>query len=326
MIDLKSLVKSTSAYKIIKNDLQQGKLSHAYLVLCQDGENLKKYLTEITKLLFCKEQDPCDSCRACNLIEQNMHPDAQFFPKQGENVLVEEVNAIIQDTFVKPFESDKKVFVLQNGQTMNLSSQNKLLKTLEEPPKNVHIIIGATSEYALLPTIKSRVKKLQIPVFSHEQLFDALKGECLDVQRLKQAIVCGDGTVGNTLALYQDENLKETTDFCKDVLFKMSSSKEVLEYSERLNALKTPFETFLSVLELYLRDMLVGINGRKDLVFNKEQIDWESAYVYKKGAISDILQDVIGARKRIEANSSKSMVGEWILFKILEEKFKWQKL
>ena len=57
---------------------------------------------------------------------------------------------------------------------MNASAQNKLLKTLEEPPKNVHILLGATSEYPLLATLKSRVKKLEIPPFDNQTIYKAL--------------------------------------------------------------------------------------------------------------------------------------------------------
>jgi DNA polymerase-3 subunit delta' len=71
----------------------------------------------------------------------------------------EEVNELIEESYLKPIEGDKKIFIVNRAESINHVAQNKLLKTLEEPPKGVHIIMGATNEHALLPTIKSRVKK-----------------------------------------------------------------------------------------------------------------------------------------------------------------------
>lgn len=326
MTDFANLVKKTNAYNVIKNDIESDRLSHAYLVLCADGQNLGEYLKQIAKLFFCKGKDPCNQCRPCSLIDKNMFPDAVFLPK-GESVVSDDVNALIQDSYVKPYESDKKVFIINQGQTMNASSQNKLLKTLEEPPKNVHIIIGATAEYALLPTVISRVKKLQIQPFDAKTIFDALKDEYTDHTKLKDAISCADGSVGKVTALYEDQTLQDTMEFCVKVLTQMQSSKDVLEYSTLLSGLKGDFDDFINVLELFLRDMLVEKSGSPQLVMNSTYAQrLKDAQGYKSGAIISILEDVVEARKRLQSNVTKGMVGEWLLFKILEEKFKWQKL
>ena len=326
MTDFASLVKTTNAYNVIKNDIASDRLSHAYLVVCSDGQSLNEYLKQLTKLFFCKETQPCGKCRPCTMIDGNVYPDAIFLP-QGETVLSDDVNALIQDSYVKPYESDKKVFVINNGQTMNPSSQNKLLKTLEEPPKNVHILIGTTSEYPLLPTVLSRVKKLYIAPFDAKTIFNALKNEFTDHAKLNDAISCADGSVGKVMALYNDQTLQDTMEFCVKVLTQMQSSKDVLEYSTMLSNLKGDFNDFINVLELFLRDMLVAKFGNFGLVINaiyaKRLKDLND---FKKGAIVSILEDITESRKRLQSNVTKSMVGEWLLFKILEEKFKWQKL
>lgn len=326
MTDWTTLVKSTNAYNVIKSDIENDRLSHAYLVLCADGDNLGKYLGVLTKLFFCKEGLPCGKCRSCGLIEQGLHPDANFFPKEGQTVLSDDVNAIVLDSYVKPYEADKKVYVINHGQTMNASSQNKLLKTLEEPPQNVHIIIGATGEYSLLPTVLSRVKKLEIAPFDDEVIFNALKDELTDVQRLKDAISCADGSVGKVTSLYNDLSLKETMDFCQSVILDMQSSKDVLEFSTKLSALKGDFNDFLSVMELFLRDMLVAKSkGEKFLSNANAYLKLKSATGFSQGALISILEHITEARRRLQSNVTKTMVGEWLLFKILEDKFKWQR-
>ena len=250
--------------------------------------------------------------KGCLLIEEKAHPDVFFYPK-GQAVATDDVNSLIEESFVKPIENDKKIFVINHAETMNATAQNKLLKTLEEPPKGVHIIIGATSEFPLLSTLKSRVKKLEIPPFSSQKLFDALISDYPDSQRLNSAIACGDGTVGTAVAI--------------SVLKDMKSSADVIAFSNKVSANKGGFNQFLSVIETLLRDLLVYKEGKGDLAFNqntlKEIVDAEK---FPVGAILYALEGITEVNKRKKFNANATMLTEWFLFHILEGKYKWQKL
>lgn len=326
MTDLFSLVKDTGAYKIIKGDKDANRLSHAYLLLTPDGDNLEGYLKIFAKLIACNDGSPCNECRTCTLIDNKTHADTVWFPKEKDVVLVEDISALIEDSFVKPLEGDKKLFVINHAETMNGPSQNKLLKTLEEPPKNVYILIGATAEFPLLPTLKSRVKKLELPVPDADKLYNALISDYPDGERLKEAIACSDGTVGNAVALYGDENLSEVLSLVADMLVNMQSSREVLEYSVKINGLKCDFSVFLSALKLTLRDMLVGVSGRYDLVNNKKIYEkTKMAKGYNEGAILYALDTIDEALHRKKFNANAVMLTDWLLFQILEGKYKWQK-
>ena len=325
MTDLTALIKDTGVFRAIKGDRERGRLSHAYLILTSDGENLTEYLKIFASLISCACIPQCGECRTCNLIAQGVHPDVILYPKKDGAVAVEDVNALIEESFLKPVECDKKVFIITHAESMNASAQNKLLKTLEEPPQNVHIILGATSEFPLLPTVRSRVKKLEIPAFSTEKIFEALKQDCPDHDKLRVAIACGDGTVGKAKLLYGDQNLKAVTELALDVIVNMQSSKDVLKYSTLIT--KVDFSEFLSVLELLLRDLLVIIQGKEDLAFNISAVSMlKSAERFNTGAVLHALDSVSEANKRKKFNTNATMLTEWLLFQILEGKYKWQKL
>lgn len=322
MVDLLRLLEGTSAYKTVKSDKAAGRLSHAYLILSADKQNLGEFLKLFAKLIVGNSDE-----RTNNLIDKGFHPDVLTFPKNGEAVLKEDISTIIEESFIKPLESDKKLFLINNGESMNPSSQNKLLKTLEEPPKNVHILIGATSEFPLLTTLKSRVKKLVIPPFSEEDLFKVLKAECTDTEKLSEAISCGDGTVGKALALYGDENLSETIDLAVDTYVNMKSSRNVLEYSEKIMGKNRDIKEFLSVLELINRDYMLYLNGEEGAVFNKKLLERiKVAQGFTAGAVIYAADKIAEAEKRILANGNPQAVLERLLFAILEGKHKWQKL
>lgn len=322
MIDLLPLFRETNAYRTVAEDMKSGRLSHAYLVVSADGENLPNYLKILAKLIVADGDK-----RAEELIEKGVHPDVLTFPASGKTVLKEDVSKIIEESFLKPVESDKKLFLLNNGESMLSVSQNKLLKTLEEPPKGVCIIIGATSEFPLLNTVKSRLKKLVIPPYDSERLFNALKSEYPMEDRLKEAIACGDGTVGKTVALYQDEDLERTIDTAVDVVCNMKSSRDVLEYSVKIAGLKDGLNGFLPVLQLIIRDLTAYYTvGESAVADQKIFCRTKNVVGFNAGACIHIAEAITEAQKRLNANANVQAMTEWLLFAILEGKHIWQKL
>ena len=326
MIDLYSLVKDTSAYLTIKGEKESGRLSHAYLILTADGQNLREYLKIFARLMACDDAEPCGTCRNCKLIQDDAHTDVIFYPRQNKLINTEEVTSLIEESYIKPIETDKKIFVLVGAEQMNAQAQNKLLKTLEEPPANVHILLGATSEFPLLPTIKSRVKKLEIPSFSKEKIFNALKGDYPDTERLHSAIACGDGTVGGAIRLYEDKHLQDVISLSAEVICDMQSSAQVLEYSTKIINLKCDLDEFLSAQELLFRDMLVGLDDESLVLNRNTYLEIKDAKGFSRGAIVYALDSIAQAKKRNKFNANPTMLIEWVLFKILEGKYKWQKL
>ena len=321
MVDLLPLLRETSAYKTVLSDKNADRLSHAYLVISADKSNISEYLKLFAKVILSGD------ARTENLIDNGVHPDVLTYPKKGDAVLKEDVSEIIEESFLKPIESDKKLFLIVGGESMNATSQNKLLKTLEEPPSTVHILIGATSEYPLLPTLKSRVKKLVIPPFSPEKLFDALKQECPDEERLTEAVSCGDGTVGKALALYGDENLSFAVSLAEDTYLNMQTSRHVLEYSEKIMRLKGGVKEYISVMGLINRDLLLYFNGAESAVFNKKSLQKvKTAKGFNAGAVIYIADMITETEKRLLANGNPQTVLERFLFAFLEGKHKWQKL
>lgn len=325
MIDFDALIKKTQAYKIISAEKKAGKLSHAYLILSDDKENLKSYLKGIAKLIVCDEEEFCGKCRACVQTDEENFADVYFYPTENK-ISTEDVVSLISESYVKPIESDKKVFVLVGADEMLAPAQNKLLKTLEEPPKNVYIILGAVTEYPLLSTIKSRVRKLKIDAFDDETLYNALIKDCPDSERLKDAISLAGGSVGSAISYYSNENLTSLFSFVDDVIINMQTSKQVLNYSTAFTSQGYSITDFLSVLELKLRDMMVMLEGVDKLVKNKDnRLSLREVKGFNLGSVIYALDKIAEARERKKFNANDVMLIEWLFFQILEGKYKWQK-
>ena len=322
-MDRGGLLGRTNACKIVKNDKKSG-LFHAYLLLDKDEKYLRETLKFFAKLILC-DKDGCGDCRVCRLLEKENFADAVFFPKNGDKILTDDVNALIEDSYIKPLEGDKKLYVVAGAHNMPAPAQNKLLKTLEEPPENVVILLGATNAYALLPTVRSRVKTLEIPPFTEREIAEELKTICPDGEKLALAAACGDGTLGRAEELYGDEQLEKLFDLAADIIVNMNSSRDVLKYSALLLKNKERLSDIFAIASSLFRDMLAQAEGGA-VIDARALKKVRGAASFNAGALIHALEKTEEAEKRASAyNANETMLAEWWLFAILEGKHIWQK-
>lgn len=180
---MERLICATGAYKILKGDASCGKLSHAYMLCFDDVFNLRAALK-----IFAREFFPEDKF---SLIEQESLADLKIYP-EGDGKLTAEIAAdIVEGCAIKPVRHDKKLYVISEFDSASPVFQNKLLKVLEEPPEGVHFLLGATSLSPVLSTVKSRVKLLEIPPFTEEEIFSALERQGANEKNRVAASVSG---------------------------------------------------------------------------------------------------------------------------------------
>ena len=306
------VIRNTNAYKIIYGEKKRGELSHAYLIVCPDGVMLKTYMKLFASLIMCENDGACGECRPCRLIDKEAYADCDFYPKDGDKIKTADIDDLVSKTIIRPIESDLRMFVLVGAENMTAEAQNKILKTLEEPPRNVCILIGATSDNALLPTVKSRVKRLDVPPFSDGEIRRALGEEYPDKAKLESAIALGGGKIGSVIKAYTDGNAEKMQAFCREVLFSMRSSKDVAKYSSKIN--KDNIKDFVSILKSEVANLLVKDNRKAE----------DNGYV--TGALIAI-SDMLSEKERaLYYNANAVMVADSVLLAILGEKYRWQKL
>lgn len=313
-----SLLKNTNAYKIFQREIKGGTLSHAYLVVCDDESMLKDYLNVFASALMCKEEEPCGKCRDCKLILSSSHTDVMVYPK-GKKIVVSDVDDLVEKSFFKPLEGDKKIFILNGVCSMTVQAQNKLLKTLEEPPANTYILMGATSTYPLLPTVLSRSKRLDVPPFSNENLKSFLVNEGYDSEKLNSTLTVAGGRLGEAVKKYNEESVELEMSLAKSVLLNLKSSKQVAEFSSKIE--KANLNDFVSCLAEFTRQCIVATTGGSAEDISAKKVADEisvGALVY----ISDKIRD---AEKKLYFNGNKVAVIDGLLFGVLEGKFKWSK-
>lgn len=183
---MKQLLEGTAAYKTFSNDVAAGRLSHAYMLHFNDAKNLRYAL----KLFALKLFGSADTGRVMN----EAHPDCRIYPDEGKKLTADAVSELLGESVMHPLEKDKKIFLV-NFDDASPIVQNKLLKTLEEPPEGVYFILGVTTVAPVLDTVKSRVKTLTVPPFTSSQIFSALERKGVNPLNRNAAESCG-GVLG----------------------------------------------------------------------------------------------------------------------------------
>ncbi|MCL1819696.1 MAG: hypothetical protein FWG36_03460 [Oscillospiraceae bacterium] len=102
----------------------------------------------------------CGYCTSCSKMRSGNHPDVIVFECGGAKV--EQIRALCADTLIRPNESRRKVYILKNADELSPICQNALLKSLEEPPSSVMFILTAFRADNLLPTVRSRLYRLNM--------------------------------------------------------------------------------------------------------------------------------------------------------------------
>jgi DNA polymerase-3 subunit delta' len=145
--------------------------SHAYLFRGPQGAGKRAAARAFAAEILVTGADDPDDARRRALLDPSPHPDLVWLVPRGAQHLVEEVRErIIRAAAYRPFEGGKRVFVVEAAEALRDESQNALLKTLEEPPEFVHLILLTSEPDALLETIASRCQPIDFAPLSAEVL------------------------------------------------------------------------------------------------------------------------------------------------------------
>lgn len=153
---------------IVKNN----NISHSYIFSGISGIGKFMFAKEFAKAILCldNEKKPCNNCRACKSFENNNNPDIIIIDEQDESIKTEQIKELVKNVLEKPIQGEKKIYIINNSENMTREAQNSLLKTLEEPPEYVIVILITSNENLLLNTIKSRCIKFQFQNLSDEEI------------------------------------------------------------------------------------------------------------------------------------------------------------
>ncbi len=209
---MEKLIYGTAAYKIFCGDKAGNRLSHAYMLYFADEGNLRRALKLFALKFFGANADD----RNGRLIVSEGLPDLKVYPQPAQKLTADVASAIVEDAALSPLEYDKKLYVISDFNAASPIFQNKLLKILEEPPAGVHFLLGATTLAPVLDTVKSRVKLLEIPLFTPSEIYAALERAGGNSLNRSAAEACG-GVLGVAQNMLGGGWFKETAAAAEEI-------------------------------------------------------------------------------------------------------------
>ena len=132
------------------------RVSHAYLFTGLAGSNKTIAAYALAQAIICPDNG-CGSCDACQRVMRRKHPDVHYLAPEGAgSYLVEQVREVVRDVDLVPIQANAKVYIVDRADLLGVQAANAFLKTLEEPPEGVTIILLGRTQQNVLPTILSR--------------------------------------------------------------------------------------------------------------------------------------------------------------------------
>jgi DNA polymerase-3 subunit delta' len=311
---------------ILRSALANGRLHHAYLFLGPEGVGKHTVAVAVAKAIHCGDLDNdfCGGCVNCRRIAGGNHPDVRVIePLSGKKeISIAQIRDLERELSYRSFTGKRKIAIIDPATLMNLSSQNALLKTLEEPPPDCLIILLAANTGGLLPTLRSRCLRLPFAPLARADVAAYLQSQ-LGMNGADAAFVAAlsMGSIGAALAVDKDEWIDK-----RRIWTGMLGSLKTHDYqgaiigAEALASNRDEALKFLKWAESWYRDLLVyGIAKESDELVNLDM----SAEIARQSAAGDVARSLRaiaqtgGAAARIQRNLNRRMVLEKFLFGVV---------
>jgi len=322
--------------------------SHAYLFRGPRGAGKGAAARALAAEILATGAGDADDARRRALLDPSPHPDLVWLAPRGAQHLVEEVRErVIRAASYRPFEGERRVFVIEAAEAMRDESQNALLKTLEEPPGFAHLILLSSEPELLLETVASRCQAVDFAPLPSEAVEAALagagEGEEIaaaarlsggDVERAR-LLLSGPGRSLRAAALEQDwKALLETAEAAgeeaeaaaREALeeqvaagFKRSA-REITDEAKRAGRRRRTevLDLGLELCAAWFRDLAAVAAGAEGVAYNRDRLDQLRARAagLDPAAPRRAAELVQETRRRFELNVSEELALEALLFRL----------
>ena len=287
-------------------------LSHAHLIAGEDGVGKGKLANILAKFILNGDLD-------------REYVDIINYSSEKSSFGVDDVRDIIEEVYKKPFEKDKKVIIIHEGNKLTIQAQNALLKTIEEPPKGVYIIILCESLELILDTIKSRCEIYKLKPLTKSELYEYIKIKKFnyDENEIKSAIAFSEGVPGRIDRYFNDDKLRELRNNIVILIKNLNKNdlEDILQQEESFSNLKNDKEEVLNIFGLFIRDILINKEiENEEFIINSDKLEdikeLTKEMSFKK--LNNMIKTIEEARRNIISNVRWGMTLRVMLMGFME--------
>lgn len=312
--------------EILRSALGNGRLHHAYLFIGPEGVGKRTVALALAKALHCEQaaNDFCDRCAACARIQSGNHPDVRVVEvlTDKKEITIQQVREVEKEINFRSFSGKRKVAIIDPATSLNLSSQNALLKTLEEPPRDSLLILIAGNSGALLPTLRSRCLRISFGPLARDEVAQYLTDKAgidRDEARLRAALSMG--SLGAALRLDKEEFLERRRDWAEKVSSLIPGDyRAASAAAEAIAGDKDEALEFLQWAETWYRDLLVHAVSEN----SAETVNVDMLAEIRSQAAKERVETLLStcaqtarAGARIRRNLNRRMVLERLFFNVV---------
>ena len=327
-MSFKDVIGQKEVVNILKEELKDDRINHAYLFYGKEGIGKKTLATEFARALLCNqiENDSCNICNNCRRVEHGNHPDLKIIKgnEKTKNLKIEQIREMQKEIAYKPYESEYKIYIIDGAENMTTQAANSLLKTLEEPPSYAVIILISEELNKLLPTVISRCQNLRFSNISREKMQKFLDKENVEESKKELIIGLARGSIGKAKELYKNDEFlnkrKKIYDFLKEI-HNITKVDIFSEANDWVDILKEDFPLF-DLLSAWYRDIIIYKRGNKKQLVNSDYENFilQEADKYNLNELLAIVELIETYEGYINRNAFKDLTLQVLLLKIKEKR------